>query len=149
MCTITCIFLLFSWCEHTTNAQHHTILHFVGPVWQVSWAHPKFGNLLASCSYDSKVIIWKEASPNNWGKIVDFSSSSSVNSVAWAPHTFGLVLAAACSDGTVSIFTHQSHNNTWDHKSVFAHKGGVNAVSWGPDMKSGSLLKNQPDGMGK
>ena len=24
----------------------------VGPVWQVAWAHPKFGNLLASCSYD-------------------------------------------------------------------------------------------------
>lgn len=24
----------------------------IGPVWQVAWAHPKFGNLLASCSYD-------------------------------------------------------------------------------------------------
>lgn len=29
----------------------------VGPVWQVAWAHPKFGNLLASCSYDRYVII--------------------------------------------------------------------------------------------
>lgn len=41
----------------------HTLLddlrgHF-GPVWQVAWSHPKFGNLLASCSYDRKVIIWK------------------------------------------------------------------------------------------
>ena len=26
-----------------------------GPVWQVSWAHPSFGNLIASCSYDHKV----------------------------------------------------------------------------------------------
>ena len=26
-----------------------------GPVWQLSWAHPKFGNILASCSYDRKV----------------------------------------------------------------------------------------------
>lgn len=26
-----------------------------GPVWQVAWAHPKFGNILASCSYDRKV----------------------------------------------------------------------------------------------
>ena len=24
-------------------------------MWQVSWAHPMFGNLLASCSYDRKV----------------------------------------------------------------------------------------------
>lgn len=23
-----------------------------GPVWQVSWAHPKFDNVLASCSHD-------------------------------------------------------------------------------------------------
>ena len=29
----------------------------VGPVWQVAWAHPKFGNLLASCSYDRYFII--------------------------------------------------------------------------------------------
>lgn len=27
----------------------------IGPVWQVAWAHPKFGNLLASCSYDRYV----------------------------------------------------------------------------------------------
>jgi protein transport protein SEC13 len=26
-----------------------------GPVWEVAWAHPKFGVVLASCSYDRKV----------------------------------------------------------------------------------------------
>jgi len=26
-----------------------------GPVWQVAWAHPKYGSILASCSYDRKV----------------------------------------------------------------------------------------------
>jgi len=31
-----------------------------GPVWQVAWAHPKYGNIIASCSYDRKVIIWRE-----------------------------------------------------------------------------------------
>jgi len=29
----------------------------IGPVWQVAWAHPKFGNLLASCSYDRYTVI--------------------------------------------------------------------------------------------
>lgn len=40
-----------------------------GPVWQVAWAHPKFGNILASCSYDRKVIIWKEGNTNDWSKM--------------------------------------------------------------------------------
>lgn len=26
-----------------------------GPVWQVAWANPRFGTILASCSYDRKV----------------------------------------------------------------------------------------------
>lgn len=37
-----------------------------GPVWQVAWAHPKFGGILASCSYDGKAIIYREEQPNNW-----------------------------------------------------------------------------------
>lgn len=28
------------------------LLGHEGPVWQVAWAHPKFGTKLASCSYD-------------------------------------------------------------------------------------------------
>lgn len=31
-----------------------------GPVWQVAWAHPSFGGILASCSYDGRVFVWKE-----------------------------------------------------------------------------------------
>jgi protein transport protein SEC13 len=30
------------------------------PVWQLSWAHPSFGSILASSSYDGRVFIWKE-----------------------------------------------------------------------------------------
>lgn len=35
-------------------------------MWQVAWAHPKFGSILASCSYDRKVIIWKETAEHQW-----------------------------------------------------------------------------------
>ena len=42
-------------------------LRHTGPVWQVSWAHPNFGHILASCSYDGKVIIWKEQSGQGQG----------------------------------------------------------------------------------
>lgn len=40
-----------------------------GPVWQVGWAHPKFGVLLASCSYDKSVIIHRETPPGTWSPV--------------------------------------------------------------------------------
>ncbi len=40
-----------------------------GPVWQVTWAHPKFGSLLASCGLDHKVIVWKEAQEEQWVQV--------------------------------------------------------------------------------
>jgi WD40 repeat protein len=51
----------------------YTIRH-TGPVWQVAWAHPKYGHILASCSYDGKVLIWKEqqvqgSAPGSWAKV--------------------------------------------------------------------------------
>lgn len=50
-----------------------------GPVWQVAWAHPKFGSIIASCGYDRKVIIWKERedSRNNWYPIYEYNHSLS------------------------------------------------------------------------
>ena len=64
-----------------------------GPVWQVAWAHPRFGNILASCSYDRRVFIWQEGG-GQWSKIYEYTNhESSVNSVQWAPHDHGLVLA--------------------------------------------------------
>ena len=35
-------------------------------MWQVSWGHPKFGGILASCSFDHRVIIWKELHEGSW-----------------------------------------------------------------------------------
>jgi protein transport protein SEC13 len=40
------------------DANRHT-----APVWQLSWAHPSFGSILASSSYDGRVFIWKEVGP--------------------------------------------------------------------------------------
>ena len=37
-----------------------------GPVWTVCWAHPRYGSLLASASFDHRVILWKEGSDGQW-----------------------------------------------------------------------------------
>ena len=52
-----------------------------GPVWQVTWAHPKFGSLLASCSLDHKVIVWKEAQEAQWVQVGGRTPCSLVDAV--------------------------------------------------------------------
>eukprot|EP01133_Synstelium_polycarpum_P014353 gene14353-16937_t len=113
-----------------------------GPVWQVAWAHPKFGKILASASYDRKVIIWKETGNNQWSIIHQYSGHElSVNSISWAPHEFGLCLACASSDGTVSI--HNYKDNTWELPSkIPVSQIGVNSVSWAPAATPASLVNS-------
>ena len=31
-----------------------------GSVWRVVWAHPEFGQVLATCSFDRTVAVWEE-----------------------------------------------------------------------------------------
>ena len=104
-----------------------------GPVWQVSWAHPKFGTILASCSFDGSVMVHREVRPREWTCLYHARGlhQSSVNGVAFGPHEYGLVLAAASSDGRVSILKHQP-NQTWTMDYLQDSPLGVNAVSWAP-----------------
>lgn len=121
------------------NNVSETLIGHEGPVWQVAWAHPKFGTLLASCSYDTKVIIWKETN-GTWNKIKEHTAhSASVNSVAWAPHEYGLILGCASSDGKVSILTCKD-DGTWDMNMFAAHSIGCNAISWAPASVPGTLI---------
>jgi len=106
-----------------------------GPVWQVAWAHPKYGTYLASCSYDKKIFIWKEVSKNDWKVVFEFSASLSVNSISWASHEVGLWLACGSSDGYIYILTSEGSDRFQNQWRFEAHRTGVNAVSWAPSTK--------------
>ncbi|ORY29450.1 WD40 repeat-like protein [Rhizoclosmatium globosum] len=124
-----------------THRQLDTLRGHQGPVWQVAWAHPKFGAVLASCSYDAKVFIWREYN-GVWSKVLEHAEHvSSVNSVAWAPHEYGLVLACASSDGKISVITCKE-DGAWDTQIIAAHNIGVNAVTWAPAIVPGSLTSS-------
>ncbi|KAF3197308.1 GTPase-activating protein S13, partial [Orbilia oligospora] len=59
------------------EGNNHTLVSTLkghdGPVWCVAWAHPKYGNILASASYDAKVIIWLENN-GQWGKLIEHTN---------------------------------------------------------------------------
>ena len=97
--------------------------------------------MLASCSYDRKIIVWKETSPNEFTPIYEHRAHElSINSIAWSPQEFGLSLACGSSDGYISVITHRGcaaslssisvivGDNTWEEKKFQAHQIGVNAV---------------------
>jgi len=102
-----------------------------GPVWKVAWAHPRFGNLLATCGYDMKVIVWKEERGQWQMAYVDTNHTASVNSVEFAPQEYGLRLACASSDGTVSILSYDP-SGQWHRSVVQAHPGGAQTAKWAP-----------------
>ncbi|CAD7696292.1 unnamed protein product [Ostreobium quekettii] len=121
-----------------------------GPVWQVAWAHAKYGSVLASCSFDNTVIVWQELEDGRWTKVYQTPPSlhtASVNSICWAPYELGLILACASSDGTVSVM--EGHpDGTWDTRKIYAyindvwalehklieHSDWVLDVAWAPNM---------------
>jgi len=103
-----------------------------GPVWQVAWAHPKFGTVLASCSFDGKVIIHREQPAGKWQQIFVYQElQSSVNSIAWAPQEYDLCLACVTSDGKISVLSHNS-NDMWNAKVFSGSDLGINSISWAP-----------------
>ncbi|KAG0685263.1 GTPase-activating protein S13 [Kluyveromyces marxianus] len=122
-----------------------------GPVWQVDWAHPKFGVILASCSYDGKVLIWKEVN-GRWSQIAAHEvHSASVNSIQWAPHEYGPLLLAASSDGKVFVtggadnlvkiwrFNPEAATYLLEH-TLEGHSDWVRDVAWSPTVLSRSYL---------
>ena len=104
-----------------------------GPVWQITWGHPKFGSILASCSLDGKIILHRENNPGEWQNIYAFNQTkTSVNSIAWAPYEYGLCLAGVTSDGVVIILSHRQ-DDTWNTiTSCATNKLSLNSVSWAP-----------------
>ena len=87
-------------------------------MWQVAWAHPKFGSLLASASFDNRVIVWKEVADNVWQQLyLSPLHTASVNSLCWAPYELGLALATAASDGALAVLTYQP-DGSWQADRV-------------------------------
>ena len=137
--------------EEKSHRLQETLKGHDGAVWCVSWAHPKFGTLLASSSYDGRVFIWRESPgqsqqhPLQWLRVFEYAQhTASVNMVAWSPPDLGCLLACASSDGQVSVL--EFRDNNWSSQIFHAHGLGVNAVSWAPSGVPGAITRRDGGG---
>ncbi|XP_071529011.1 nucleoporin SEH1-like [Panulirus ornatus] len=98
-----------------------------GSVWKVTWAHPEFGQIIATCSFDRTAAIWEESVSDlghgihrTWIKragLVD--SRTSVMDIKFAPKIQGLQLATCSAGGVVSsivLFYTRLFSLPSDHK---------------------------------
>lgn len=103
----------------------------------MSWAHPKYESVIATCGYDKFVRVWRREE-----RIYEQNLGSSVNCIAWAPWEYGLILAAGTADGRLVVLA-KNHDDSWEIKADFAaHDSGVNGISWGPATEPAILMEN-------
>ncbi|KAG0730161.1 Nucleoporin SEH1 [Chionoecetes opilio] len=108
-----------------------------GSVWKVTWAHPEFGQIIATCSFDRTAAIWEESVSDSghgihstWIKragLVD--SRTSVTDIKFAPKLQGLQLAT-CSAGGVACPAGASPGKEE------GHGGDVSPRRWGTALAS-------------
>ncbi|MBW04035.1 Protein SEC13, partial [Eschrichtius robustus] len=73
-----------------------------------------YGTRLATCSSDRSVKIFDV---RNGGQILIADLRGRVNSVCWAPHDYGLILACGSSDGAISLLTYTGLGQ-WEVKKI-------------------------------
>ena len=124
-----------------------------GSVWKVTWAHPEFGQVIATCSFDRTASIWEEVAGDkprpgasgagdfnnaqNWIKrtsLVD--SRTSVTDVKFAPRHMGLMLATCSADGIVRIYEAADVMNLseWSLQHEIPCKLSLSCISWNPTI---------------
>uniref|UniRef100_A0A803MVM8 Uncharacterized protein n=1 Tax=Chenopodium quinoa TaxID=63459 RepID=A0A803MVM8_CHEQI len=145
----------------SNNSHQHlaTLCGHQGPVWQVSWAHPKFGSILASSphelglclasgSSDGNIMVYTMRSDGGWdSNKIDQAHPVGVTSVSWAPSTaLGALVASGvhdpvqklCSggcDNTIKIW--KLNNGIWKMDCFPALQmltDWVRDVAWAPNL---------------
>lgn len=109
-----------------------------GSVWKVTWAHPEFGQIIATCSFDRTAAVWEEIGPgvpSTWvrrASLVD--SRTPVTDVKFAPKSQGFQLATCSADGVVRIYeaTDVMNLNHWVLQNEINCKVPCSCISWNP-----------------
>lgn len=138
--------------------QTSTFKAHAGSVWRVAWAHPEFGQILATASFDNNVHIWREqngtfeggdGSKSSWAPFIAqlTDSRTSVVDVKFAPKHLGLKLVSCAEDGMIRFYEAMDVMNlsTWTLTEDFKAKSKskevkFTSVSWNPSKDHAPMV---------
>lgn len=100
-----------------------------GPIIHASWAHPQFGNLIATAGIDGKVIFHRQ-SGKEWEKIYTSEFKQTITTLSFNPKpSFNLLeCAVGFSNGNILVITYNQEN--WISNQVKCHSYGVSTIGW-------------------
>lgn len=122
----------------------------------MAWAHPEFGQVIASCSFDRAICIWEElegGAHTTWSRRANLvDSKDNVADIEFAPRHLGLKLATASEDGHVRIYEAMDVMNltNWVVTEQFDVGRGAGAmrISWNQSRNDvPSLAQAGADGL--
>ena len=112
-----------------TTSKISEITAHVGPIYKLSWSHPSFGPILASCGFDKKVNLFKIENNNKLEKLYDYDMhDNSVKTLKFSPSSNNLLLISGDING--NIITCEYLDKNFILKKEFGHNFGVNSIDF-------------------
>jgi nucleoporin SEH1 len=108
-----------------------------GSIQRLCWAHPKFGDIIATCASDYNVHLFVSTGSEFSFKTQLSKPKDIVRDVQFAPEhyeTFSLSIGAASADGTIRIWESQDITDLqqWACRHTIPVGGQANCLSWCP-----------------
>ena len=111
-----------------TPTKASEIMAHIGPIYKLSWSHPSFGPILASCGFDKKVNLFKIEN-SKLEKLYEYEMhDNSVKTLKFSPSSNTLLLISGDLNG--NIITCEYLDKNFLLKKTFGHDFGVNSIDF-------------------
>ena len=112
-----------------SNTKVSEIPAHIGPIIKLSWSHPSFGPILATCGFDKKVNLFKVESNYKLEKLYEYQMHDNcVKTLKFSPSSNNLLLISGDLNG--NIVTCEYLNKDFILKKTFGHDFGVNSIDF-------------------
>ena len=117
------------------NGNYSKVSEILARIWSIfklSWIHPSFGPILASCGFDKKVNLYKINPQYKLEKIYEHDKHNNcITALKFSPSSNNLLLISGDLNG--NIIACEYLDKDFGIKEIFGHDFGVNSIDFFDD----------------